>query len=165
MKRLVTALGCLSVLALSTADLHGQVRFGAQASYGDDTDFGLGVRLTSSLRSLFPRTPIAFHGSFDYFFPDEGGSGVDLTYWEINPNVVYLVPVRNSTLGPYVGGGLNIAYASVDVGFGSESDTELGLNLVGGLQFGTATRLRPYVEVRLTVSGGDQFVLTGGLLF
>jgi opacity protein-like surface antigen len=165
MRRLLTAAGC--ALALSAADLQGQIRFGAQASYGDDFDLGIGVRLTSSLQSVFPRTPLAFHGSFDYFFPDDEGTGADISYWEINPNLVYMIPVRaSSSIAPYAGGGLNIAHLSVDVpGFGSGDQTELGLNLLGGVQFGGSSRLRPFAEVRVELSGGEQFVLTGGVLF
>jgi hypothetical protein len=166
MKRLLTALACLAVLAFNAPDLRAQVRFGGQVSYGDDFDLGLGVRLVSSLRSM-TRTPLAFHGSFDYFFPDYDVPGVDAdySYWEINPGIVYMIPVRGSGVAPYAGGGLNIAHLSADAAGESNSDTDLGLNLMGGIQFGTRSRMRPFVEGRLAISGGDQFVLTGGLLF
>ena len=158
MKRLVTVLGSVVVLALGAPEVRAQVRLGGEVSYGDSYDVAIGARLVASLRSMIPGPSLAFHASFDYFFPDVEG----LTYWEINPGIVYGIPVRSPGFSPYLGGGLNIAYASSDLT--DASDTDLGLNVMGGLQFGAA-RLRPFVEARLTISGGDQFVLTGGLLF
>lgn len=166
MRRTLAVLGCLAFLAVGATDLQGQVRFGVQGSYGDDTDFGIGGRLATSLRSLIPATPLEFHASFDYFFPDDEGTGADITYWEINTNVAWMIPVTRTSVAPYAGGGLNIAHFAIDItGFGSADDTEVGLNLLGGIQFRTRTRLRPFVEVRVELSGGEQFVLAGGLLF
>lgn len=142
-----------------------RVAFGVQADWGSDTDFGIGARVVFGLQSLFPKTPLDAHVGFDYFFPS-GGAGVDLTYWEINGNVGYRIPNVRGNLKPYVGGGLNIAHASVTAGGVSASDTRAGLNLLGGTTFGrAASKMKPFVEARLILSGGEQFVLTGGVRF
>jgi opacity protein-like surface antigen len=139
--------------------------FGVQASFGTETDFGIGGRVVFGLRSLFPAAPLEAHVGFDYVFPDEP-AGVDLTYWEINGNVAYRIRTASRSLAPYVGGGLSIAHASVDIGTGSVSDTDVGLNLFGGTTFGSAaTRVKPFAEARVTLGGGDQFVITGGVRF
>lgn len=136
------------------------VSFGVQASFGTDTDFGIGGRVIFGLRSLFPTAPLEAHVGFDYFFP-----GANVTYWEINGNVAYRIPNVRGSLAPYVGGGLNLAHASVDIGGVSASNTDVGLNLLGGTTFGTRSKVKPFAEARLTLGGGDQFVITGGVRF
>lgn len=165
MRKYLLAVACVGLLGIGARDLPAQTRFGVQGSWGDDTDFGIGGRVAFSLRSMFPRTPLEAYATFDYFFPDEG-AGVDLTYWEINGNVVYLIPGVRGNIAPYVGGGLNIAHASREVLGVSASDTDAGLNLMGGLKFKSRTsRVAPFVELRVELGGGEQFVLTGGVLF
>lgn len=64
------------------------------------------------------------------------------------------------TFFPYLGGGLNIARVEA----GTLEDTELGVNIVGGSKF-DAEGVTPFVEARVEIEGGEQFVLTGGFLF
>lgn len=152
--------GVLAAALAFAADLQAQTRFGVQANFGTDTDFGIGGRAIFGLRSLFPTTPLDGHVTFDWFFP-----GNDVTYWELNGNVAYRFPVQRN-LGPYVGGGLNIAHVSVDVPLaGTVSDTDVGLNVLGGITFGARGRATPFVELRGELGGGDQLIITGGLRF
>lgn len=65
-----------------------------------------------------------------------------------------------TSVAPYVGGGLNIAHSS-----NATSNTELGVNLLGGLRFGIGPVVKGFSEVRLELSGGEQFVVTFGVLF
>ncbi len=153
-----------AVGVVSAAEASAQVRFGVQGSFADDTDFGIGVRVRGDTPRLIPNAPLSLIGSFDWFFPD-APSGVDATYFELNGNVVYNFTITGSVLRPYAGGGLNIARASVDFGQGNISDTNVGLNLLGGLNFRTAGRIQPFVELRLELEGGEQFVITGGIHF
>ena len=165
MRKTLLPLAFLVLLGAGAAPLPAQVQFGGQASWGDDTDLGIGGRVAFGLSSLAPGTPLEGHASFDYFFPDEP-PGTDLSYWEINANLVYLIPGVRGPVAPYVGGGLNVAHASVDVGLLSASDTQAGLNLVAGTKFKLrASRMTPFAELRLELSGGEQFVLAGGILF
>lgn len=144
----------------SSAD---QVHFGVQLSWGDDSDLGLGVRVETPLQSLGPR--VRGIGSFDYFFPDGGTDEIDISYLELNVGLAYSFTLENQEkLAPYVGGGLNFARAAVSAFGESVSDTELGLNLLVGSVFGDS-RPAPFVELRVELSGGEQFVLTGGFVF
>ena len=165
-----TFLTALAVMFLFGAtQLSAQIRFGGQLNYGDDTDFGLGARLVLDDPAL---GEFRFIGSFDLYFPGSrsaGGVDVDGDYWEINGNIVYDFEVTTSpNLTPYVGGGLNVAHASAEATTplvsASASDTELGVNLLGGLEFGVG-KLRPFVEIKVELEGGEQFVITGGILF
>lgn len=158
MKRVVT-LAVVLVLAGGLAALPAQARFGAQVSYGDNTQLGIGARLQYPLTSLFKNAPVTSAASFDWFFPDEP-AGVNVTAFEINYNIFYQFKV--DALTPYAGGGLVLGYASSDPG---GSNTDLGLNLGGGLQFKTGGRLAPFIEGRFELSAFEQFVITGGLVF
>src|SRR5690606_34189644 len=136
-----------------------------------EMDFGVGVRAGMAL----PFTGLSAVASFDYYFPDLD----NFTYFELNGNVLYDIPLVGVTgFAPYVGGGLNIARSKfewegvsvpgiVEIPGGSESNTELGLNIVGGANFNLAV-IRPFAELRYQIHGGDfenQFVIAAGVTF
>ncbi|MCG8470194.1 MAG: porin family protein [Gemmatimonadetes bacterium] len=155
-------------LLLTASSAHAQgFRIGGQLSFGDDTDFGIGPRVGVGLPNVI--SGLWLVGSFDYFFPDEGfrGSGASVDYWELNANLIYPVTLPDVTnLQPYFGGGVNIAHASVTPPESSvtDTDTRFGLNVLAGLDF-PLQGFTPFVEARLEIEGGDQFVVTGGITF
>lgn len=149
----VAAIFAVALLALPGTARGQDVQLGPQLSVADDVDLGLGGRAVFNVGDPGGWEGI---GSFDVFFPDS-----DIDYWELNGNLVYNFPVEETrTFFPYLGGGLNVAHASA----GTADDTELGLNLVGGGKF-DAEGMTPFVEARVEIEGGEQFVITGGLLF
>jgi opacity protein-like surface antigen len=176
-RKLVVLGGCLFFL-LGAGDLAGQFRVGPQASYGTETDIGIGGRVILG----FPALPgFGVIGSFDYFFPGTidlsvAEVNIDANYWEINGNLFYAFPVSGASIEPYFGAGLNLAHASVDVTSPAEdfddSQTELAFNLLAGFEF-PMTGLSPFVEVRVELGGDEDFfirgdnqvIVTGGLLF
>ena len=155
-------LGVVLALAVGVSDLRAQ-RFGLQVDWGSDADLGLGARLEANARlassGAFSRS--WFIGSFDYYFD----ACNDCSYWEINLNMA--VPVNAEGVRPYLGAGLNIAHISVDfdddILDDDPSNTEAGLNLLGGLRFPIGD-LSSYLELRGEVGGGEQLVLTFGIL-
>ncbi len=167
MKKLVIVTMFL-VLALSPAALQAQLDVGAQASWAEDVDFGVGAR--GSLRLPVASVPLEATAAFDVFFPSIDG----ISYYEFNANVAYLIQVPNSPVQPYVGGGLNFAIISADeitetilgqpIVIGGGSSTEVGLNILGGARFNMSPKLAPYGELRFEAGGGEQFVVTAGLL-
>jgi len=161
-KLLGLAMGLL--LAAPHGRLEAQkIGFGPQLSWANDADIGIGVRVVVPVTT---KTPLEVMGSFDYFFPSAPPT-VTVRYWELNGNLVYLPPVKNTPVVPYLGGGLNIAHGSGGiVGIGSASNTKAGLNLAGGAKFKPKrTPILPFLEARVEISGGEQFVLTGGVQF
>lgn len=157
MKTLVLAL-CVAV-AVAPRVSEAQARFGMQVSVADDMDVGLGARLRSDGRWLFPNSPVSTIVALDVFFP-----GGDVTYFELNGNMAYNFTPRGSSVRPYAGGGLHLA--RIDRGsYSGSSDTELGLNILGGLAFPGAGRTLPFVELKLGIGGGEQFILAGGFHF
>ena len=134
----------------------GQARFGAQVSWGDDTDFGLGARLGFPFGGELKRKGIEGLATFDYFFPD----GFD--YWEITANGLYHF-TQGTKAKPYVGGGVVFGrFSTASPGF---DDSDFGLNLIGGLRFKAQERLLPFIEGRLELKDGSQFVLAAGVYF
>jgi opacity protein-like surface antigen len=160
MKKLRIPFVILAVLAFSATGAEAQ-RFGAQLNWADDMDLGIGARLELPLNigaeGVLSYTYLI--GSFDYFFPDCD----DCTYFEFNGNLAVPVNVESS-LNPYVGAGLNMARFSVDVAGSDVSNTDLGLNLLGGLKFALGG-VSSFGEARFELGGGEQFVLTFGILF
>ena len=158
LKRLLLIVGIVGMLG--TADLQAQVSFGGQVGYANDADLGIGGRVQVGL----PMERLAFIGSFDWYFPSDR-AGVSINYWEINANVKYGIPVNNALFGPYVGSGLNFAHVSLSAeGFPGVSDSDLGLNLMAGTSFNTG-RFQPFAELKYEISGGEQLILAGGLMF
>ncbi|MDX1568749.1 MAG: hypothetical protein R3223_13160, partial [Longimicrobiales bacterium] len=101
---------------------------------------------------------IGFMGDFTYFFPDQ--DVVD--YWELNGNLSWDIPVEDAPVAPFVLGGLNIARFSSTISDASE--TELGLNLGGGIRLGAAA-LQPIIGAKFELNGGEGFVLFASLPF
>lgn len=157
-KRALLLVG-VSLFLLGPVPAYSQSSIGGQVSWADDADMGIGVRAMLPVPALHPQ--IAIVPSFDVFFP-----GSDLSYWELNGNVHYTFVTDNPNLSPYIGAGLNVARfsARVSPGLGRVSDTEVGVNVLGGLRFPVGT-FSPFVEARIELGGGEQFVLSGGLLF
>jgi opacity protein-like surface antigen len=123
-----------------------------------DGDFGLGVR------SEFGGN-LALVLSFDYYFPESDIGSVD--FYEFNGNLIYNFPTEG--VRPYIGGGLGIARVSLDADFFSDSSTETGWNILGGLKFGSGG-INPFAEIRYVIYTGDEsfnnrLVISGGILF
>ena len=131
---------------------------GPTIAYHDDADFGVGIGFTIPLEAFGPQ--VGFAGDFIYFFP----SIDNLKYWELNGNLTYDFQIEGASVAPFALAGLNVAHASVEVGSESAGNTELGLNVGGGIRF-DAGSLRPTVGLRIEIEGGDGWVVFGSVPF
>jgi len=162
MRKLLVGLMALGFVTLGATQAQAQFRFGANVSWATDTDFGLGARANFGLGEFSKRNPIEGQVTFDYFFPN----GFD--YWELSGNGIYRFDTSAENLKPYAGAGLLYSHSSVNGCPGGYScgSSDLGLNLIGGLRFNVkGTTAIPFVEARLEVRNGSQFVMAGGVLF
>lgn len=169
MKRLTVTTLALVFLAFGAADAQAQMQwsFGGQGSWANDFDFGVGARaeMTMDSQEQSILNDIRFAGSFDYFFPSAGPMGAgDFTYFEINGNGHYALPIEGSA-DVYAGGGLNVARLSASssvsgVGNFSVSATEIGLNVLGGVRFPLGS-MTAGAEGRFELGGGEQLVVSG----
>jgi hypothetical protein len=179
MRKLLGSALLLAVVAFVPQQLAGQRRaasrpaasssdhpsFGVELDWNNDVNEGIGARGVFPLNGLIPRTPLDGIVSFDYFFPS-APSGASVHYWEINGDIAYRFAVPGSQLGPYLGGGLNIAHASASAAGVSTSDTKAGLNVLGGATLKLrGSHLLPFAEARGELGGGKEFVLTAGVRF
>lgn len=172
MQWMPTWLVALTLLAAGAGSVSAQ-RFGVQANWSDDFDFGVGGRVEMPLPNLLTSEGALANtyliGSFDYFFPDcdNALTGFDCSYWELNAGLA--IPLASASLDPYVGAGLNLARVSFDYDGNvprvdvDASETEVGLNLLGGLRFPLGS-VSAFGEGRFELGGGEQLVLTFGVL-
>jgi opacity protein-like surface antigen len=144
------------------------VSFGGQINWADDYDLGIGVRAVIGTADLVENSHAV--ASFDFYFPGDAGSQADLSFWEINFNGLYDFQLEGKSIAPYAGAGLHIAHVSFDfdygpLGSGSVSDSDVGLNILGGAQFPIEASVTPFAELKIELGGAEQFVLTGGVTF
>jgi hypothetical protein len=135
-----------AAILAAPAAASGQVTVGPTLAYENDANFGIGASLGTALNDLGEGFGVL--ADFLVFFPD----GSD--YFELNGNVTYDFPLEDSSVVPFLLGGLNIARASSDLG---GSNTNLGLNLGGGVDFDLGN-FRPTAGVRAQLEGGDGLV-------
>lgn len=159
MRTIVTTLAAAALLA-APATAAAQISVGPTVAFHEDFDLGVGAQVQAPMPQL--HEGVGLLGDFTFFFPS--GDGVD--YFEVNGNLTWDVPVENSPVAPFALGGLNVARVSVDTGFQGvdASDTEVGLNVGGGIAF-DAGALRPQVGAKIELSGGEGFVVFGSIPF
>lgn len=124
--------------------------------YTDDNDLFLGadVKADVMMLSLIP--------NIEYVFVDNA------TFITINVDAAYDLSVVPMT-DLYIGGGLGILYVDPDkvAGFDPDSESELGINVIGGAGF-NAVALSPYVQAKYIIATGDfkdQLVISAGIRF
>lgn len=105
-----------------------QVHFGAHLDYGN---FGRHLRFQPNL---------------------ELGFGEDVKLFCVNAEVAYRIGSTWETWTPYLGGGIGANIKSVDSGGSNSSQTDLGINLLAGLERGFYNGNRFFVEAKVSVN-------------
>lgn len=142
-------------LAVDMRDAAAQNRIGVNAGYHLDAErWFVGGQFRFTPATL----PVTINPSVEYFLDVPGGS-----MWELDVNALYHIGrAYTTTFTPYFGGGLGVLFASPERG---DSETDFGLNLVAGADFGSS-RIQPFVEARIQVMNGEVPVsVRGGVLF
>jgi hypothetical protein len=133
----------------------------AQFSLGAGLCYGSGIKKPGvDLRLLNTFSPILRGAAnFDYFFTESGH-----TFWTLDANAHYAFYQYRRQQRLYALFGLQYAHESLDLGFTSASNSEIGLNLgIGGetrVDFGSV-----FGEIKFVLGNYDQLVLTAGLRF
>lgn len=171
---LLFAVSTLGVSAVATQPLSAQAVFGPQLAWGDNTDFGVGGRVEFGLGDLVgleeaPFADIFGQATATFFFPDcgggffGGGTGVDCSFFEIAASAA--VPFDlDEDFTPYAGAGLHLGRFGVSSGGTSDSETKLGLGLLGGVKFPLGG-VNAFAEGKINLGTYDQVVLQFGVLF
>ncbi|WP_370089783.1 hypothetical protein [Ekhidna sp.] len=151
MRKLILSLILITLISLST---QAQSRVGAGLAYGSQIESaGIGVNGEFAASDQINVAP-----SFIYYFKKN-----NVTWWELNGNINYIFSENNATI--YGIAGLNLTGFKVDTGFGSASDSELGLNLGIGANFDAGGSLIPFAEAKYVLGNADQLSLFGGVRF
>lgn len=159
MRKLVSGFAAAALLAFAPLGAQAQVQIGPTLAFSDEVDFGIGATLSAQAPQL--GESLGFMGEFLVYFPDQDG----LDFFEINGNVTYSFPLTESTVLPFALGGLNITRVSQDTGgLGDASNTDIGLNLGGGIIFDLGS-FRPSVGGRFAIGDVDHFVFFATLPF
>lgn len=155
MRHFLIALGTVAALSSTPALLQAQLSLGPTLAINDG-DIGIGATIGAPMEAV--GEGIRFMGDFLYYFPDIG------TYLEINANLTYDFPLDESTIVPFVLAGLNFGRSSREVAGVTLTNTDVGLNLGGGIVF-DAGRFRPAVGGRFILRTGSPFVVFATLPF
>ncbi|MFH1068274.1 MAG: hypothetical protein V1794_01525 [Candidatus Glassbacteria bacterium] len=93
----------------------------------------------------------------------EVGLGSDRTQIAVNPEVIYLFTARERWT-PYAGGGLGINIVKFDkTAPGSDnSELEVGLNLLGGIETKISANSRFFAEVKFGIGDSPEVKFTAG---
>ncbi|RKZ15498.1 hypothetical protein DRQ53_08845 [bacterium] len=162
MARFLTAIALTLLLLPVAATQAAALNFGGQLVYGDDADVGIGGRLEVPTPDLHEDTRL--EADFNWYFPEDPPGG-DTSFWEINLNWLSNVGDPTGEARFHIGGGLNLARASVDFdGGGDDSSTDLGVNFLGGAVVPVGV-LDLLAEVRITIGGSEQYTIGVGVLF
>lgn len=130
----------------NTLGLHAGVNF-------DVDDPFLGVEGRFDVGSIGKSAIVQLNPSFSYYFTD----GFDL--FNFSFNVPFEFPISGSVLRPFAAPGLGIWHVS-----NGGSDTDLTLNLLGGLLFHLDV-VEPFVQLKIAIGDGSSAELMGGILF
>lgn len=89
----------------------------------------------------------------------------DIFFLTINPGAQYVFHIPGAPINPYAEAGLVIGFAHASFpGGGSDSNTELGLNLGGGVEYDASfARIYGMIRYQIMGDGFDQLELGGGL--
>jgi len=136
-----------------TAETH-PLRFGAQLSYAFEAEqVGVGLRMQHPLRKILGSSRVDGLAELNWF-PG------DFNIFDLNYNVIYRFNAPSVT--PYAGGGLAFLVGSGN----GNTESDLNLNVVGGIEFKPMGVLTPFVQLRYLFAGdGDGLILSGGVFF
>lgn len=106
-----------------------------------------------------------------WFIPNvEVGFGDNMTLIAVNPELVYKFNKRSSSdWGFYIGAGLGLNFSSwdndYDNGDGDNSETELGVNFLGGMSRKLSAGNDLFFELKLGAADSPEAKVTVGLTF
>jgi opacity protein-like surface antigen len=184
LKRFITIVCALAITLSVAGELHAEAdigvkgvgaRIGFVSPDGPDSAIGFGV-----LVDLGQFTPeIGFQATGDYWSKSEDLGLVEWSYsvMSFGARGIYEFATSNDKFSPYAGAGLAFHRRTIDVetptvnvggfivgGSGDISDTEIGLDLVGGAGFAATDKMDIVGEARYR-TGADQFDISAIFLF
>lgn len=138
------------------------------SSYSQEFKFGAGISLElvdlfgiSGKAQYMVNEDFAGQASFTFFLEDPG------TWWALDLDVLYggfdIGDVEGFSITPFAG--LQVASFSIDIGLGSASDTDIGINLGVQALIDITDSLELFIEPKVTLGGFEGVYLAGGVFF
>lgn len=158
MKKILVFLVCLCACIATSYAQQGESALGVNLNYGNDTNFGLGVKYRYNLSDHVRIEP-----AFNYYFKHDY-----VSMWDLNANFHYLCPVaENVTVYPLAGIGYANATAHLkDWGLDNESDGKITVNLGAGADFQVSSSVKLNLELKYQIIDDfNQLVLSAGVVF
>lgn len=155
MKTYLTGFAALALVAglLAAPTAQAQTALGVNAQYGlDYEEFQLGAEFHLPFR---PVEGLSFVPNAEFYIMDEP------TLFSLNADVHYAFGQYTRSFTPYAGLGLAITRRSVN----DRSNTEAGLNVIGGANFRTGGNAMPFFQLEWRTGGYEDLSLGGGLRF
>lgn len=138
---------------LSALPARAQVGAGLKVGYGFDIEE---ILLGGELHVVTPVEDVTFVPNLEIYLRD------DPSILSFNGDFHYAPRVgAQSSIRPYVGLGLAITRVSRN----NRSNTDAGINLIGGINFRTSGRTTPFIHLKLVEGDYDDLVLAGGVRF
>ena len=159
------------VLALGLAIAPGFARAQDDAGGGDELGYrGWGPRV--GLTSGPDQVHVGLHMDYGVFAPRvrfqpniEAGFGDNLTLVTFNFEAAYRFRDRWDAWTPYLGGGLGLDWYNFDNGPYDNSDTDLGMSVLGGIERGLKNGNRFFIEAKLGLTDAPDAKFTAGWTF
>ncbi len=161
-KKAVWVAGVIAIASifLIPGSARAEVDFGVRGGFYNEADAGFvgGELLMDVFDSWY------FNPNLEYVFVDNG----DLA--TVNLDFHYDFPTR-SPFYVWAGGGPAVLFSSTDPSVfcrrdcDDDSETDFGLNLLGGIGFGKGQALRPYLQGKVILSDDTEAVLAVGIRF
>ena len=119
---------------------------------------------------------VAIEGDLSFWKKSEDEGTWEFSYSQLTIGALgkYFLNPMNS-MKPYVGGGVGLTIATAKAEYSGtanqyvndwdESDTELGITLMGGVNFDLSDTLTGFAEARYQLGGTDTFMIVAGAMF
>lgn len=163
----ITLFSLISLFAAQTSQ--AQINGGLGIEYGSEVEeAGLDLRLGYLLNEQWNLV-----ADFNFFFLDNDSKFIERNYWnELNLNAHYYFLTQEQIVSPYALGGLGLTFVGYEYddhpAFGDReySNSEIGLNVGGGLDVNVHENFKPFFEVKyLLIDDYDQGEIALGLKY
>jgi opacity protein-like surface antigen len=165
MKRIIPAAVVAVVLMCSAQTAQAQFTFGVHGAYDIDVEaFGVGAQFRTGLP--VGGFSLVLNPSAEYYFTDDD-EGVNTSLFRISGDLLYQIgEAYTQVFQPYVGAGLGVSIASVEIEDTEidESETDFGLNLLAGATFG-GPGITPFAQAGILIGDGSSVGIKAGILF
>lgn len=152
--RMIPALLLTMAAVIMPQSAFGQVHLGLRGGITNNPDqIHIGLHNRGMIAPLWRFQPNA-----------DVGFGNNLTIISLNPDFHFLLPSQR-TVRPYIGGAPGVFIIDRNTPVAGGTQTEIGLNILVGLDIASSTYRAAFVEFKIGVGDIPEMKLTGGISF